>query len=198
MTRDELRLDIKQYITEKRYPHVLGVEEEAMSLSDIFAVSLEIREKLGIAALLHDITKKFTYEQHLNYANEKNIIIPEINLKNKKTLHAITGAYFAKEKYPELCDDIVFSAILYHTTGHAKMSFTEKIVYLADYIEHTRTFEDCVNLRRYFYSNIKSCDKYDVLHQTLLKSFDMTIIDLIKQGQQIHPDTLSARNSLLY
>ena len=77
------------------------------------------------------------------------------------------------------------------------MSFSEKIVYLADYIEPTRTFEDCVKLRDYFYSNITIRDKYDVLRQTLIKSFDMTIIDLIKQGELIHPDTVSARNSLL-
>lgn len=197
MTRDELRQDIKQYISEKRYSHVLGVEEETMSLSDIFSVSSEIKEKLGIAALLHDITKKFTKEQHLKYASERNILIPEINLKNEKTLHAITGAYFAKEKYPNLCDDTVFNAILYHTTGRFGMSFSEKIVYLADYIEPTRTFEDCVKLRDYFYSNITIRDKYDVLRQTLIKSFDMTIIDLIKQGELIHPDTVSARNSLL-
>ena len=43
------------------------------------------------------------------------------------------------------------SAVRYHTTGRADMTIAEKIIYLADFIDMSRKFEDCVVLRDYFF-----------------------------------------------
>ncbi|MBR2024555.1 MAG: hypothetical protein IKA02_01960, partial [Clostridia bacterium] len=71
-------------------------------------------------------------------------------------------------------------------------------IYLADYIEETRTFEDCIKLRNYFYDNIKNADTYDekieVLRKTMVISFDYTIKNLIDEGKRIDKDTINARN----
>lgn len=77
------------------------------------------------------------------------------------------------------------------------MSLTQKLMYLADYIEPTRSFDDCIKLRNYFYGNIESGSKLKVLNDTLILSFDMTIENLIKQRNPIHPDTIAARNYLI-
>ena len=77
----------------------------------------------------------------------------------------------------------------------------ESIIYLADYIEEGRDFSDCVFLRKFFYDNLSKAenfeDKLQVLQKTMLKSFDLSIRNLIEEGKQIDYDTLKARNYFL-
>jgi nicotinate-nucleotide adenylyltransferase len=91
--------------------------------------------------------------------------------------------------------------VRWHTTGHAEMTLTEKLLYLADYIDDSRAFRNCVLLRRYFFgANPKKMtpEERDVLlRETLLLSYDMTIRDLLDEGALIAEDTLNARNELL-
>ena len=81
------------------------------------------------------------------------------------------------------------------------MSISEKILYLADYIDMSRTFEDCVKLRDYFFSKnfdeMSGEERMRHLDRTLLMSFDMTIKGLIAEGIVINRDTINARNSLI-
>ena len=83
------------------------------------------------------------------------------------------------------------------------MSLIGKLLYLADYIEDTRTFEDCVVLRRRFYDTIDTCreDPHALcrhLDKILLLSFDMTIRDLLENGAPIDANTTAARNALIF
>ena len=197
MNRDALRKEIVNFVGEKRLPHVLGTEKECLELAGIFGMSDADREKLAFAALLHDITKSFSPEEHEQFAENRHICLPAANTDSPKTLHAVTGAYMAEELFPDDADETVFSAIRWHTTGKAGMTLTEKLMYLADFIEPTRTFPDCVRLRGYFYSRIGENDKNAVLDSTLILSFDMTVTELISSGQPIHPDTVAARNYLI-
>ena len=77
------------------------------------------------------------------------------------------------------------------------MTVFEAIVYLADYIEQTRTFADCVTLRQYFYSRIAkegTANRDIILRDTMILSFDMTIRNLMEEGGLIDHDTIAARN----
>ncbi|MBQ8392693.1 MAG: bis(5'-nucleosyl)-tetraphosphatase (symmetrical) YqeK [Clostridia bacterium] len=190
---EEIRLLIKEMQGNKRYNHTLGVEEEAYRLGEIFIPSE--CERLALAGLLHDITKKLTTEEHLELCDKYKIDV------NKdiapKLLHAKTGCEFAKQKFgTEIVDDQIYTAILYHTTGKSGMNIFESLIYLADYIEPTRTFGDCKKLRKYFYKNLKKKkeDKFEVLRKTLIMSFDMTIKNLIDENKQIDKDTIETRN----
>jgi hypothetical protein len=64
----------------------------------------------------------------------------------------------------------------------------------------SRNFEDCVALRKYFFSrNIEEMsdeEKTEHLDDTLLISFDMTIKGLLEKGAIISPETIAARNEL--
>lgn len=190
---------VKCYVSEKRFSHTLGVEREAYNLGMIFMP--EKAEKLRIAGLLHDITKDFKTEKHIELCNEYKICIDVHNLA-PKLLHSKTGCEFALRTFgKDIVDDEIYNGILYHTTGRENMSLFESIIYLADYIEDTRTFEDCVKLRNYFYSNIKNANSYaeklDVLRKTMVLSFDFTIKNLIDEGKMIDRDTINARNYFL-
>lgn len=193
-----IKMTVKPYQKETRYLHTIGVSDEAKALGKIFMPEME--EKLYLTGLLHDITKDFDKKAHLEMCKEFNISVdPNIAAK---LLHSKTGAAFARKIFgEEYVDEEVYGAILYHTTGRENMTLFEMLIYLADYIEKGRTFEDCVELRKYFYLNIENAktynDKLEVLRKSMILSFDMTIKCLIAEGKQIDNDTISARNYFL-
>jgi HD superfamily phosphohydrolase YqeK len=80
------------------------------------------------------------------------------------------------------------------------MTLEEQLVYLADYIDMTRLFPDCVRLRDYFFDaqpqNMSSKEKLRHLYKTLLLSFDMTVRALVDDGSIISADTVIARNEI--
>ena len=81
------------------------------------------------------------------------------------------------------------------------MTLTEKLLYLADYIDDSRSFESCVILRRYFWGadpeRMNKEDRLALLRDTLILSYDMTMQDLLTDGKPISAETVDARNELL-
>ena len=190
---------IKKHQTEKRFLHTMGVAEEAYRLGTIFLP--EKADKLKLAGLLHDITKDFSLEKQLSLCEEYGINIDKENLV-PKLLHSKTGGEYARRIFGvEIVDDEMYKAILYHTTGREKMTLFEALVYLADYIESGRTFEDCVVLRKYFYDLLSSSpnaeSKENALIDTMILSFNLTIENLLSEGKSIDFDTIKSRNYYL-
>ena len=90
------------------------------------------------AGILHDITKKLDTPEQLELCRRYGCTLTQEDLDSPKTIHAITGALVARDQFG--VGDAVYSAIRWHTTGRADMRLLEKIVYMADYMEPTRTF----------------------------------------------------------
>ena len=150
--------------------------------------------------MLHDITKDFKTEKHLELCAEYGISLDKESLV-PKLLHSKTGCEFALRIFGNnIVDDEIYNGILYHTTGKENMSLFEAIIYLADYIEKTRSFEDCITLRNKFYSEISEAhtvkDRLEVLRGVMIESFDMTIRNLMSEGAPIDRNTVEARNCL--
>lgn len=188
---------VRTLVKEKRWKHIFGTEEEAKSLSQIFDLSETDSERLRRAALLHDITKYLTRDEHLAFLDSVGVTPDEGTLASDKTLHQMSGAYMAKKLYPDYVDDAVFDAIRYHTTGKAEMPLLTKLMYLCDFIEPTRTFPDCVKLRAIFYEMIEKGNKLRVLDEIMLIALDMTVADLKENGHPIHSDTEKAREYII-
>ena len=191
---EEIREAVKNLQGEKRYSHTLGVEAEAYELGKIYLP--EKCDKLALCGLLHDITKKLKTNEQIALCDEYGIEIDKENIA-PKLLHAKTGCEFARRKFgKEIVDDEIYNGIKYHTTGTVGMTLFEALIYLADYIEKTRTFKDCKKLRRYFYGNLKKGkeDKFEVLRKTLILSFDYTIKNLIDEGLPIDFNSNDTRN----
>lgn len=195
-----LRELVRPWLTEKRYAHTLAVEKEAAALAKIYLPEQE--NKLRAAALLHDITKKADLPTQLQYCADYGLSVTAEDKCAPKTFHARTAAAVAVREFADYADPEVIDGIRWHTTGHTGMTTFESLVYLADYIEETRTFPDCVTLRQYFYANLAKAEtehaKRKVLLETLLMSFDMTIRGLLEEGAPIGKDTFDARNELIY
>jgi nicotinate-nucleotide adenylyltransferase len=183
----------------KRLMHSYSVEREVAKLAEIYAPDEEY--ELRAAALLHDITKQLNLEKQLQLCDKFGIMYKPLDKLMPRTLHARTAVEVIKCYFPEFSDDAILSAVRYHTTGRTDMSIGEKLLYLADYIEPTREFEDCVKLRNYFYAKLEQVadetGRQKVLRETLILSFDMTISGLIEEGIPIHVDTCEARNYLI-
>lgn len=195
-----LREQVAPWLTGKRLAHTLAVEEMAAELGKIYLPDQV--EKLRAAALLHDITKRADTEQQLAYCRKYGLPVTEEDMFSPKTFHARTAAAAAEREFPEYADPDVIGGIRWHTTGHTGMTVFEAIVYLADYIEATRTFPDCIRLREFFYDALAEAHtpeaREEVLNRTMLLSFDMTIRGLLDEGAPIGRDTFDARNEYLY
>ncbi len=194
-----LRQLIKERMSEKRSRHTLAVEEMAIKLGKIYAP--DELTTLRIAALLHDITKELTVEEHIDICKRYGITLSEYDIYAPKTLHAITAAACIPDQYAKFADEKVISAVRWHTTGKKGMSIIDKLIYLADYIDDTRTFEDCMMLREFFFDfdfdNTTIEEKLDHLRDTLIMSFDMTVYALYFDSVLIANDTIDARNELI-
>ncbi len=194
-----LREKVKNEMGEKRYNHTLEVEKMALRLGEIYAPS-DI-SMLRAAALLHDVTKERSVEEHIAICESFGILVTEAERRAPKMFHARTAALIIPQKYPEFASDELISAVRYHTTGRADMTIHEKIIYLADYIDMSRKFDDCVALRNYFFDfDFENADEEQTMEQlrkTLIKSYDITINGLLEDGKIIDPCTFEARNFLI-
>ena len=195
----QLRELVTADMSPKRARHTLAVEQMAARLSVLYCPEKE--QMLRVAALLHDVTKEWSTERHAAFLREHGITPTAMDLAAPKTLHAKTAALLIPEQYSEYADGEVISAVRYHTTGREDMTLCEQIVYLADYIDDSRTFPDCVTLRHAFWDaepeNMTQEQRKAHLLRVLVQSFDMTIAGLIEDGAPVSADTFLARNSLI-
>lgn len=178
----KLRPVALSYLKHKRIPHVLGTEQEAIRLAERYGADVE---KARVGALLHDCTKKLDMEAQLALCRHYGIQLDELEQKALKLLHAKTGAAIARDVFG--VDEEIYSAILWHTTGHANMTLLEKILYLADYIEPSRDFPGVDKLRAVCYKNLDA---------GLLMGLEMTIGEMNAMGNPVHHATIEARDAL--
>ncbi len=195
-TLDALRNKIGAYMSGKRLLHTLAVEAEIEKLAALYAPEKEY--VLHAAALLHDITKELPITKQLQLCDEFGIIYTEEEITTPKIFHSRTAPAIIKRDFPELATDELLSAVRWHTTGRADMTLSEQLLFLADYIEDTRTFPSCVELREFFWGGLDGAeDKLAHLNDTMILALDMTVRELCEGRQPIHLDTVSARNSFI-
>lgn len=171
------------YHDEKRIPHVRGCEQEAVHLAERWGADANLAAEAGI---LHDITKKLKGPEQLILCKEYGIITDNDEKSNYKLLHSKTGAAFAREKFG-ICSD-VYSAIYWHTTGRENMTLLEKIIYMADYIEPTRSFEGVDELRRLAYEDIDSA---------VIRGLQMSLEELASRNATPHINSIKALDWLI-
>ncbi len=195
---DTLRECLVTEMSPKRFKHTTAVEFMVTRLAALYCP--EQTDILRAAALLHDMTKEYDIATQLEICRRMDIPLPAGIEYAHKTLHARTAAALIPDNYPAFAHETVISAVRWHTTGRAGMTLPEQLLYLADYIDDSRLFPDCVRLRNYFWSakpeRMTEEERAVHLRRTLIMSFDMTIRALINEGAVISPDTTDARNEL--
>ena len=198
-TLDQLRESVQGSMSPKRFRHTFAVEEMVARLCELYCpeYTLEMRA----AALLHDLTKELGTEEQISLCREYGLEVTAQDGLSPKTFHARTAEARIRAEMPQLATPLILNAVRWHTTGRRGMTLTEKLLYLADYIDESRTFPNCVLLRHFFWDanpeEMSEGERLELLHKTLILSFDMTIRDLLTENALIAQDTVLARNDLL-
>lgn len=184
MNIDTIKEKLKELLDEQRFVHSLGTMDCAMMLAERFDEDIQ---KAMIAGLVHDCAKCLEKEELLNCAFKSGIVIDNIMISQPELLHGPAGSYLAKELFG-IYDSDILNAIAYHTTGRENMTKLEKIIYVADLIEPSRTFESVELIRKKSFEN---------LDKAVVMAMDNTIKYVIEKGGLIHPSTIFARNQLI-
>ena len=194
-----LRNAVLSEMSPKRYAHTAAVEDMVTRLATLYCP--EEIPALRAAALLHDITKEYDVTTQMAILSEAGQPPKRGEEYAHKTFHARTAALLIPDNYPAFACDTVVNAVRWHTTGRAGMTLTEQLLYLADYIDESRIFPDCVRLRSYFWGanpeRMEEEERLTHLRRTLIMSFDMTMRALLSEGAVISADTALARNELV-
>ena len=180
---DWLRDKARGMLKPARIPHTDGCEAVAKHLAGRWGADIE---QACEAAILHDITKSNTVEENIEILEEHGCPAPETDRSAEKLLHAITGALVAKAKFG--ASEAVADAIRWHTTGKPDMSILEKVIYLADYIEPTRSFDGVEMLRELAYQDI---DK------AVAAGLELSIKEIEAKGLRVDPMTTTALEFIL-
>ncbi len=114
-------------LDEKRFDHTFWVVERALQIAP-----QSLKQKAFVACLLHDCAKHIPESKFSNYGFVQG------NLPNS-VVHAFLGAMVAEQHFG-INDKEILDAIRYHCTARPNMTLLEKIVYVADKTERTRSF----------------------------------------------------------
>lgn len=184
------------------YQEVLPVVQKKLGLTDRFNHTLEVVkiaellaekyhgdiEKVKIAAILHDVTKYDSVENHQfilqsQFTNDECINWP------KPIWHALSAVVYAKESL-NISDEEILNAIKYHTTGRPNMSLTEKIIFVSDFIEPTRKFDNL------FFRNT-AFENLDLAVLMILKSQNDYLISIGENPVPIEKEALMYYQNIL-
>lgn len=178
--REELMQEVQMHMSERRFQHVLGVEEMAVALAAKYGAS---EEKASIAALTHDYAKERPDEEFELIIQRDGYDLDLLNYGNA-IWHGLVGASMVQRELG-IDDEEILEAIRLHTTGAKKMSLLDKIIYVADYIEPGRNFPGVSEARELALIDLDEAVAYETKH---------TLQHLIEQEQQIYSKTIETYN----
>ena len=182
---EEMKKDLKELLSERRYEHSIGVMNMAEELAKIYNVDIQ---NAKIAGLLHDNAKEMKKEEILKYVKENKIKINKFERLNLPILHGKIGADIAKKRYG--VNEKIQKAIEYHTTTNPKMDMLAKIIYVSDKVELTRKSDKFdIKLER----NLAKQD----IDQALLLILNNTTKYLVDNDKMISVESIATRNKLI-
>ena len=183
MSREALLAKMETVMSEKRLRHCLGVEKSARELAERFGLDVE---KAGLAGLLHDYAKKVSDEDFLSLI-DKYQLDPDLKNWGNNVWHGMVGIYKIQEDLG-VKDTEILRAIEVHTVGSGTMSELDKVVYVADYIEHNRDFPGVDKARELAQRSLNQAVAYETAR---------TVEHLAHKGMPIYPQTLENYNAFV-
>lgn len=131
----EIESKLEKELSRKRFLHSISTKDTAIELAKIYNYNIY---KAALAGLLHDCARGLNNDEILNLSKKYNLTLNNAEKSNPNLLHAKLGAIIAKEVY-NVNDREILDSIECHTTGKPNMAILDKIIYIADYIEPSRT-----------------------------------------------------------
>ena len=157
----------------KRFVHVLGVLETAVSLAHSHGID---PERVAWTALMHDHCKGGEEASLKQMAEDLGEAVPDEDVDYPGIWHAWAAAGLAAREYG-VTDEEILEAIRHHSTGHPAMSNVAKVLFLADHLEPTRGFPSDELLRT----------AHKNLDEAVIAVLQAKISHLRDRGQNVHP-----------
>lgn len=180
LSREELLGDIAEQMSQKRFRHVLGVEEAALELAARYGCD---PVQASLAALLHDYAKEQPDEVFLDLIDRYQLD-PDLKNWNNNVWHGLVGRYLIAERFG-VTDEAILQAIAVHTVGSSDMSLLDKVLYVADYIEPGREFPGVDVARELAKQDLDKAVAYETAR---------TVEHLARKSLPIYPQTLETYN----
>ena len=184
MLEDSIKKYLESSISPKRLIHSINVSNTAKRLAVLYGGNIT---KAGIAGLVHDCARELDRSQLLSCIEEEGIVADGLTLGIKELMHGPAAVHICRKIFG-IEDQEILNAVRFHTTGREDMSLLEKIIYLSDFIEPSRSFDGVEELRKLA---VEDLDK------SLLLAFNSSIEYLISKNALIHMDTVLSRNFIL-
>jgi predicted HD superfamily hydrolase involved in NAD metabolism len=182
LSREQLLKMVANNMSDFRFQHVLGVETAAIEIAERFGgVDPQVA---GLAGLLHDYAKEVSDEDYLATIDRLGLD-PDLKNWGNNVWHGMVGAYLVQEAFPGI-EPAIIEAIRVHTVGKANMNTLEKIVYVADYIEHNRAFPGVDNARSVARDSLDAAVAFETIE---------TVKHLATKRVAIYPQTLETYNA---
>ncbi|GAU77434.1 bis(5'-nucleosyl)-tetraphosphatase (symmetrical) YqeK [Fusibacter sp. 3D3] len=172
----KLKQYLKLHLSKKRYKHTVRVAKLAKELAVIYNID---PFKAEYASLGHDIAKEISDLEAMAYIDQYGIKLDPVIEQNPNLAHGEIGAIMLRNQFG--CEDSeILEAVKWHTYGHKNMSLLSKIIYMADVVEASRTFEGVEELRVLVRVDIDAA---------ILKFCDLTQDYFKKNNQGMHQNT---------
>lgn len=175
---------LKSKLNPDRLYHTLHVAAAAKELAEKYGAS---SEQAYTAGLLHDIMKNTSPSDLLAFLAKNGIALSPTERVSPKTWHAMAGAVYC-ERELRVTDAEILSAVRWHTTGRAKMTLLDKIVFVADFISADRVYDGVEDMRKKAFQSLESA---------MLTGLQFTLAELAEHGWAIHEDSVAAYNELI-
>lgn len=137
-----LKNQLKKYMSNKRYKHVVSVKNLALKIYRNNKEGLD-RNKVIAASLLHDIAKEYPKNKTMMIMNK---YYPNKVNESQSLYHQYVGEYLARKKF-NIEDVEILDAIKYHTTANENMSKLAKLVYVADKLDPLRDYDSTTMIK---------------------------------------------------
>lgn len=180
-SREELLEKVASSMSEKRFRHVLGVEQAALELAERYGYDAT---KASLAALLHDVAKEVEDAVFLELIDQKQLD-PDLKNWGNNIWHGVVGAYLISAAFG-LQDQEILQAIKRHTIGSADMTLLDKVLYVADYIEPGRDFPGVEQARQIAKESLDKAVAFETAQ---------TVAHLAKKAIPIYPQTIETYNA---
>ncbi|NMC57424.1 MAG: HD domain-containing protein [Eubacteriaceae bacterium] len=176
---------LNKNLSAERYKHTICCAELAVELAQIYGAD---KEKAYKAGLLHDAAKELSVDKMREHIKNNDMQVDIYMENNSALLHAYASAAMAKAMF-DVEDAEILNAITYHTTGKENMTLLEKIIFIADATDESRTYDKKIEQWR-------DLAKKDI-NAAILKVLDFNIVKVVNRGFVLHENTVKARNYLV-
>jgi len=168
---------LASHLTPKRFKHSVETAHIARKLAVYYGAD---PVKAEFAGLCHDFAKETKSKKMIEYIDAFDIFKDPSIIAIPNLAHGEVGAAILKKSF-EITDEEILDAIRWHTYGHLDLSLLSKIVYVADIIEQSRTFDGVDVIRKLAFQS---------LDDAILVFDDQCAVNLANRKMSMHTYTL--------